>query len=51
MDIEKIRKVTRDAAKQVNKEHPMVTHEGLADTISKAVAAAFEEYEKQKQEQ
>ncbi len=47
MDIDKIREVTRDVAEKVNREHPLVTHEGIADTISKAVAAAFEEYERQ----
>lgn len=50
MDIDKIREVTRDVAEKVNREHPLVTHEGIADTISKAVAAAFEEYERQKHE-
>lgn len=51
MDIEKIREVTQSVAEEAIREYNAVSYASISDTISRAVAAAFDEYEKQKQSQ
>lgn len=47
MNIDKIRQAAKSAALEVIHSGSVISAEGISEAISKAVAAAFEEYEKQ----
>lgn len=47
MNSDKIRQVAKDAAEKIIRPGATITADGICDAISKAVAAALEEYERQ----